>query len=144
MSDPRRDFTGAKVMLFLGSDLLVLRRDHTPGIAWPGRLDFPGGGREGRESPEACVIRETREEVVLTLPAPSLRFVQLRGGTAGTRWYFAAHLPAHARRAVVFGAEGAGWLTMTPMAYVAHPRGIPHFRAILGRYAGPGKRPRRV
>ena len=58
-------FAGAKLMLFLGEELLVIRRDEKPEIPWPGYLDFPGGGREGEETPEQCALRETFEEVGL-------------------------------------------------------------------------------
>ena len=134
MTDPRRDFAGAKVMIFLGPHLLVLRRDHAPGIAWPGRLDFPGGGREGEESPEVCALREVEEEVGLRLPAGALRFVHLRHGDIGASWFFAVHLRSGARDDVVFGGEGAGWLIMPPEAYVAAEDAIPHFRDILACY----------
>ena len=42
-------FVGAKLALFLGEELLVIRRDDRPDIPWPDFLDFPGGGREGDE-----------------------------------------------------------------------------------------------
>jgi len=60
-------FSGAKLALFLGVDLLVILRDDRPDIPYPGHWDFPGGGREGQETPEACALRETREEVGLVL-----------------------------------------------------------------------------
>lgn len=134
MSDPRRDFIGAKVMVFLGAEMIVLRRDHAAGIAWPGGLDFPGGGREDGESPEACAARETHEEVGLRLSPGDLVFVQLRQARAGTTWHFAAHLPAGARNDVVFGGEGVGWSMMQPRAYLADPDAIPPFRRILAAY----------
>ena len=36
-------FSGAKLALFLGPDLLVILRDDRPDIPWPGRWDLPGG-----------------------------------------------------------------------------------------------------
>ena len=48
-------FSGAKLALFLGADLLVIRRDMRPDIPFPGHWDLPGGGREGEEE-------EPREE----------------------------------------------------------------------------------
>lgn len=39
-------FDGTKLFLFLGEELLTIRRDQRPDIPWPGRLDVPGGGRE--------------------------------------------------------------------------------------------------
>jgi 8-oxo-dGTP diphosphatase len=58
-----QDFGGTKLILFIGDRIVVLRRDDKPDIPWPGRLDLPGGGRDGIETAEVCVLRETREEI---------------------------------------------------------------------------------
>lgn len=121
-------------MLFFGDSMAILRRDHSPGIPWPGRLDFPGGGREAGESPEACVIRETAEELGIGLQARDLVFAVIHEGAPGPRWFFAAHLSAERLQEVRFGGEGAGWCIMTPEAYCAAPDAIPHFSAILSAY----------
>ncbi|MCT4558838.1 MAG: NUDIX domain-containing protein [Pelagimonas sp.] len=127
-------FHGAKVMLFIGPRILVLRRDHTPGIPWPGGLDLPGGGREGCETPVECVIRETREEVGIALRRQDLIHVHRRQSAAGTSHFFAAHLPKHTEHDISFGNEGIGWWLMTPQAYVAHPDAIPPFAEIVRSY----------
>lgn len=129
-----KPFRGAKVMLFLGAQLLVLRRDHSPGISWPGMLDFPGGGREGIESPEACALRETREEVGLTLTEPDLKIAYLRNSPGRRDWFFAAHLPADHASRIVFGNEGLGWQLMPPERYISAPDAIPLFRRVLEGY----------
>ncbi len=123
-------YAGAKLILFLGSDLLVIRRDDTPGIPWPNCLDFPGGGREGTETPEECALRETFEETGLTLPPDALAWRQQHGAS----WFFAAHLPAEAAGDVVFGGEGRGWELMDPGTYLGRDDAIPHFRQMLGAY----------
>ena len=46
-------FIGAKLALFIGADLLTILRDDRPDIPFPGHWDFPGGGREGGESPQS-------------------------------------------------------------------------------------------
>ncbi|ETA53778.2 NUDIX domain-containing protein [Ponticoccus alexandrii] len=121
-------------MLFFGDSMAILRRDHSPGIPWPGRLDFPGGGRETDESPETCVIRETAEELGTLIRPRDLVFAAVHAGARGASWFFAAHLPAERLRDVRFGGEGAGWCIMTPEAYCAAPDAIPHFSAILSAY----------
>ena len=132
MNDHR--FAGAKVMIFLGQDLLVLRRDHAPGLVWPGMLDFPGGGREGTETPLDCAIREAREEVGLVLSPDDLRLAHLRDAHGRRSWFFAAHLAKGRQTDIVFGGEGAGWQLMSQREFIAAPDAIPHFRVILETY----------
>ena len=64
---PDAGFVGAKAALFCGNALLACLRDTHPGLPWPGMWDLPGGGREGDESPEDCLLRELAEELGLTI-----------------------------------------------------------------------------
>lgn len=127
-------FIGAKLALFLGPDLLVIQRDDKPDIPWPGYWDLPGGGREGAETPVACALRETQEEVALILSPDQIvwRHSELRPD--GRAWYFAAHLPASRVRDVRLGDEGQGWQLMPPSEYCSHPLAVPHFAEILALY----------
>ncbi|MGJ8605582.1 MAG: NUDIX hydrolase [Marivita sp.] len=128
-------FGGAKLILFIGHSIVVLRRDDRPDIPWPGRLDLPGGGREGQETPEACVLRETFEEVGLMLGPDDLVWCnRFKRGV-----FFAAHLPAGADARIVFGSEGQGWALMDPLAYVRHPEAIPHFAQMVQAYLSEGR-----
>jgi 8-oxo-dGTP diphosphatase len=127
-------FVGAKLALFLGDHLAVILRDDRPDIPWPGRLDLPGGGRDGDESPHDCVLRETREELGLVLDISQLRWGQRFIGGAGPVWFFAAHLDAGRAQDVIFGDEGQGWRMMAPAAYLADPLAIPHFQDRLRLY----------
>ncbi|WP_425074251.1 NUDIX domain-containing protein [Sagittula sp. S175] len=134
MNDARRAFRGAKLMLFAGDDLLVIRRDDLPGLEWAGYLDLPGGLREPGETPEACVLRELREELGLDLPVELLRVALIRHAPKGVEWFFAAHGPADLVDRVRFGDEGQGWKPMRPEGFVEAEDAIPHFRVILGNY----------
>lgn len=127
-------FSGAKLALFLGDDLLVIQRDQRPDIPWPGHWDLPGGGREGDETPQACALRETREEVGLIVPATDLVWANSYRRPHGIVWFFAAHLPEQVQCDIVFGSEGQGWRMMTPDTYCAHPLAVPHFAAQLRLY----------
>lgn len=125
-----QDFGGAKLILFIGKKIVVVRRDDIPEIPWPGRLDLPGGGGEGGESAESCVLRETFEEVGLRLTVSELVWRdRLRQGV-----FFAAHLTPDAEHQIVFGTEGQCWSLMDPSDYVRHPDAIPHFADMVGRY----------
>lgn len=122
-----QDFEGAKLVLFIGGQLAVIRRDNKPGLPYADCLDLPGGMREPGETPEACVLRELREELGLVLETSALK--QARFYTMPTRaWFFEADLPEGAEAGIVFGDEGQGWMLMDPMAYVSAPDAVPHFR----------------
>lgn len=128
--DATKDFTGAKLMLFLGPDLVVLRRDHAEGIPFPGFLDFPGGGREPGETPEECALRETYEEVGLRVGRDALTWSHRHEQSV----FFAARLSAEAVNDIVFGGEGDGWMLMRPEIYASRADAIPHFRDVLRLY----------
>lgn len=132
--DIAEPFHGAKMILFIGDRLLVLRRDHTRGISWPGYLDLPGGGREGGESPLECALRETQEEVGLDVPPDLICWNRCRTGSIGTSWFFAAHLDAGAEAQITFGGEGSGWSLMAPHDFLARHDGIPHFQGLVADY----------
>ena len=128
-------FTGAKAAFFHLEDgearLLTLLRDDIPGLPWPGHWDLPGGGREGFESPETCLLRELQEEFGLALPASRLEhrftFPAISGG-ALPAIFFTGRLSAAEIAAIRFGNEGQEWRMMPVAEFIAHPRAVPHFR----------------
>ncbi len=126
-------FDGTKLFLFLGDDLVTIRRDQRPDIPWPGRLDVPGGGRESDETPVQCVLRETQEETGLLVRPDDLVWKQFYPQPIRA-WFFAAHLPRQRAQQVVLGDEGTEWLLMAPQVYIGHPEAVPHFRDRLAFY----------
>ncbi|MFO7771384.1 MAG: NUDIX hydrolase [Roseovarius gahaiensis] len=126
-------FDGTKLFLFLGEELLTIRRDQRPDIPWPGRLDVPGGGREHGETPMQCVLRETQEETGLALSPGDLVWKRFYDEPIRA-WFFAAHLPKQRAQQVVLGNEGTEWLLMAPAVYMHHPEAVPHFRDRLTAY----------
>ncbi|MBL3597406.1 NUDIX hydrolase [Rhodovulum sulfidophilum] len=143
MTTSTRDepFGGAKLALLTGRGLVSILRDDVPHIAWPGHWDFPGGAREGRESPAACVLRETREELGLALEPARLIWRQTYPNHRGRAvWFFVARIGADEIARIRFGDEGQGWAVMPVGDYLAHPKGIGQLQARLAEYlaARPG------
>lgn len=119
-------FHGTKLVLLVGECLVALKRDDKPGISWPGLWDLPGGGREGDETPQACVLRELAEETGLALTHGDLSRPVLFGDPPHAVWFFARQ-PAPVGAALCLGDEGQALTLMTPEAFCAHPAVIPHF-----------------
>ena len=133
------DFNGTKLALLHGADILTYLRDDIPSIGWAGRWDLPGGGREGQETPEACVLRELEEEFGLTFGPERLVLAQeIVSITAPGRqaWVFAGHISEAEIGRIRFGDEGQFWKMMPLAQFLVHPQGIPplqdRFRAFLG------------
>jgi 8-oxo-dGTP diphosphatase len=96
----------------------MIQRGDVPGLRWPNLWDFPGGGREGEETPEGCVLREIEEELGLRLAPevliwkrewPAMHDASLRA------WFFVAKVTEAELAKVVFGDEGKGW-QLVPVA----------------------------
>ena len=127
-------FTGAKLALFLGAKLVVILRDDNPDIPFPAYWDLPGGGREGDETPKACALRETQEEIGLTLEEIDIVWAREYQTDAERTWFFAAHLPDSAIDEIRLGDEGQRWEMMAAEDYCAHPKAVPNFRVRLQEY----------
>lgn len=127
-------FSGAKVAIFIGQDLLVIRRDDRPDIPYPDHWDLPGGGREGGESPKACAVRETSEEVGLHLSFSDLIWSTGYLRPRGVVWFFAAHLNPVSATQVSLGPEGQYWTLMSPTDYCRNELAVPHFATQLRHY----------
>lgn len=125
------DFVGCKAALFCGDALLTYLRDDKPGLPWAAKWDLPGGGREGRETPEACLLRELHEEFGLVLAADRLlwrrRWPSMLDASRSS-YFFAGRISAAEIAAIRFGEEGQYWQMMRVADYLAHPHGIPELQ----------------
>lgn len=133
------DFTGAKAALFCGASVLVYLRDEKPGLRWPGLWDLPGGGREGLERPEDCLLRELEEEFGLRLPVERLvwRGVFPSMVEAGRESvFFGGWLSREEIALVRFGDEGQGWELMPVEGFLGHPLAVPEMQRRTGMVWG--------
>ena len=121
------DFIGAKAALLNRGRLLTYLRDDRPGLRWSGMWDLPGGGREGVESPEQCLLREVEEEFGLRLTANRLRDRRVWPAMDGSDLpgvFFAGTLTDADVAAIRFGDEGQIWQMMPVAEYLSHPLAI--------------------
>lgn len=121
------NFLGAKLALVAGGMILTYLRDDFAHIPWPNQWDLPGGGRDGCETPEACVLRELQEEFGLTLAPDRLIWRRelpsmLDAGKAS--WFFAGVLHPSEIAAIRFGEEGQLWQMMQVAEFLDHRRGV--------------------
>ncbi len=139
MTEP---FLGAKLALLVGERIVTILRDDIPTIPWPGHWDLPGGGREGDETPEACVLRELHEELAISLDESALVY-KARGTRKGRDvWFFAAEVPTFDKDKVIFGNEGQRWDLAPIDWFLNEAHAVPHQKDNLRTYLD--KRPKKV
>ncbi len=129
------DFVGAKVALVCGGQILTYLRDDHDGLPWRNSWDLPGGGREGGETPEECLLREVQEEFGLILPADRLiwrRVWPSMTDPARPSVFFAGHVTQDEVAAIRFGDEGQCWQMMVVPEFLAHPDGVPEMQRRAG------------
>jgi 8-oxo-dGTP diphosphatase len=132
------DFTGCKLAYIFNDQLLVYKRDNFTNIPFPGLWDFPGGGREGSESPEECVLRELQEEFSIIFPVSRLIYKQEvpNHSNNGSSFFFVAEGYKSEIDSISFGDEGQHWALMPIEDYLSHPEAIPALVARLKGYLG--------
>ncbi len=125
-------FNGAKLAILSDNHIVTILRDDTVQIPWPGHWDLPGGGREGDETPETCVLRELREELGLVLTFDDLTYGVESASAGGKVWFFVTEQWDFDSSRITFGHEGQGWKLAPIDWYLRHPKAIPlHVRNLL-------------
>lgn len=125
------DFVGAKVALICGDALLTYLRDDKPGLPWAAMWDLPGGGREGDETPETCLLRELHEEFGLRFGPDRLiwrRVWPSMMDASRLSVFFAGRITADEIAAIRFGDEGQHWQMMQVAEFLGHPAAIPEMQ----------------
>ena len=135
------DFHGAKLALLYEGKLLVYRRDDRDDIPFPGRWDFPGGGREGLETPEQCVLRELHEEFSISLSPNRLLYRRdydrrdyVTPSRSALSCFFAACAVESEIEGIEFGNEGQYWKLMGIDEYLRNKEGVPNLQMRLRDY----------
>ncbi|WP_309665645.1 NUDIX hydrolase [Tabrizicola sp.] len=129
------DFVGCKAAFFCDSRILACQRDDKPDLRWPGLWDLPGGGREGAETPEDCLLRELAEEFGLRLLPDRLIWRQVFPSMldASRQSVFFGGLLSEAEvRSIRFGDEGQGWELMPVATFLAHRQAVPEMQRRAG------------
>ncbi|MEO6761418.1 MAG: NUDIX hydrolase [Candidatus Saccharimonadales bacterium] len=106
------DFTGVKIALIYDNKLLVIQRDNKPGLRFAGLWDFPGGGREGNETPFECVSREVMEELGIELKASSIIWQSTHPAMHDPKiiaYFMVSNISQADIQSIHFGDEGQGW-----------------------------------
>ncbi len=128
-------FVGAKAALFCGASVLTYLRDQQPGLRWPGLWDLPGGGREGAESPEDCLLRELEEEFGLQLPPERLLWRRVFPSimdAAKASVFFGGWVTPDEVVSIRFGDEGQRWELMPVEGFLTHAAAVPEMQRRTG------------
>ncbi len=124
-------FTGAKVAVFVGSQIVTILRDDKPTIPYPNYWDLTGGGREGHESAWECAARECFEEVSLRISKADLLWGRLYKSLGQQNWFFIARVDASRQQELHLRDEGQALQLMSVDEYLTHPKAISRFQSRL-------------
>ena len=106
------DFTGVKIAIVSENKLVMILRDNIPSLRFAGMWDFPGGGREGNETPEQCAIREIKEELSINLSEKDIVFekeVEAMHDPNLKAFFMVAKITQESVKKIELGNEGQKW-----------------------------------
>lgn len=121
-------FVGAKIALLVDQDILVLRRDDVPHIPWPNAVDLPGGGSEPGETPLECALRETKEEISISVSPDAVVWERSfpEGGLGPEiAWFFIARIGSDLADQIRIGDEGQATWKEPISTFLAREDAIP-------------------
>jgi len=129
-------FNGSRGIVFLDDKMLVYRRDNKTTNS-PGCIDFPGGGREGDESPFQTFQREVREEFGINIKEDEIEFSCTISSITepGKKSFFMVAKTMRCKpEDIVFGDDGTEWMLMTPEEFVHRTDGIERLQRRVEKY----------
>ena len=130
-------FVGVKVALFFEGQLLVYLRDDKPGLSFANMWDFPGGGREGEESPFECIAREVYEEFTVTLEPSDIIWQKTfpsMHDLDSQAYFMVGFLTQSHMDQIQFGSEGQKWSLMSVEEFLSRDDVVPHLKGRLQDY----------
>lgn len=132
------DFIGVKIALFTqDKKLLVYLRDDKPGLRFANMWDFPGGGREGEESPFDCAKREVREEFGIQLTKNSIIYTKrvsaMHDESVGA-YFMVGHITQQDIDKISFGSEGQRWKLMSIDDFMSSDQVVEQLKGRLEGY----------
>lgn len=108
---------GCQIILVNDDGRVLLQlRDDKPWIPFPNMWAIPGGMLERGESARACIEREVREELGVTLPVGSVRFLGRVRRSYGIEYTFTAPLEADPRDLVLTEGQRVDWFLQSEIA----------------------------
>ena len=131
------EFNGAKAALYFENNLVVYLRDNKPEIPFPNTWDFPGGRREGDESPFECVARETQEEFGILLTPTQIIWKKTYPSIhdpSKDSCFFVARATKEQIDNIVFGDEGQWWRFMDPQKFLDSTNAVPYLQEYLAEF----------
>jgi 8-oxo-dGTP diphosphatase len=137
ISASQTNFHGCKGAFLCGDRVLCYLRDDKPGIPFRGQWDLPGGGREGNETPEECLLREVHEEFGLRLTPAHLvwrRAYEWSENPQIMLWFFGGTLTKAEVATIAFGNEGQEWQMMPIADFLSHDQAVPHLKQRLATW----------
>lgn len=131
------DFTGSKIALICGDKVLTILRDDKENIPCPNMWEFPGGGREGNESPFECAAREVYEELGIHLNEDCLLWGKIYPSVIfeGKQSVFmVGQLRQEQFDNIIFGDEGQGYQLMNVEEFLTSSQVVPQLQERLKDY----------
>lgn len=136
------DFIGVKGALVYEGMLVVIQRDNKPGLRFAGLWDFPGGGREGNETPFECLNREVFEELHMHLKKSAVVWETTHPAMYDPSllaYFIVIPITKADVDSIVFGDEGQGWKLMDVDEFMDSKEVVPDLKGRLQPYLDSGQ-----